>query len=155
MSFDTILNILAVILALAAAIGAALAYHISRNNSIAIATLPPKLAPNQAALNGFTREASAVSGLLKDDADRLREYQDILKDNAQLKVANGNLRASIEAKDGQIVHLTDTLHLVNGLNEKHLAMINKLTNVNAEHARNIEEMRLLIEQLTAAIDVKQ
>ena len=155
MSLDTVLNLVAVMLALAAAIGAIAAYRKSLANSQAIAVLPPKMAPTQEALDKLTKKAEAVAELLRADADRLQEYQNLLKENAQLNVANGHLRASIESKEGQIVHLTNILQLVNGLNERHQATITKQLNINAEYARNVEEMRKLIERLTEALDAQQ
>lgn len=165
MSFDLDIALNLIIIALIVFI-AAIALRASRKadynksaisaNSKAIEQLPVELA---SIIGDWIAQSKEVVKLLKEDADRLQEYQNILREKNLLTVANANLSATLTAREGEIVSLRDITFRLDALNKERQMENTKLINANAEHARavealarDLEAMRLLVEQLTAALN---
>lgn len=146
-TIDTILNILAVILAAAAvALGATAVYYI-RASRAAIQHLPENIAPVRKELISLRAEAENVAELLKETGDWMARYDSVLKDNIGLKAQVQKLIAQNDALHGEIVQLND-------MGQRLVSVYNSQMAQNERQAHTINEQMKLIEQLTQALDAK-
>lgn len=147
-SIDTILNILAVILAAASVALAGAAVYYIRASQSAIRDLPQNIAPVRKELTLLRSEAETVAELLKDTGDWMRRYDDVLKDNVGLKNQVQKLISQNDALNGQLVQLNDMAQRLVSVYNSQLAQ-------NERQARTINEQVRLIEDLTKALDTKK
>lgn len=144
---DTILNILAVILAAVAVVLAATAVYYIRASRAAIQHLPENIAPVRKELSSLRVEAENVAELLKQTGDWMTRYDSVLKDNVGLKMQVQKFIAQNDALNGEIVQLND-------MGQRLVSVYNSQSAQNERQAHTINEQMKLIEQLTQALDAK-
>jgi len=147
-SIDTILNILAVLLAAAAVALAGTAVYYIHASRQAIQNLPANIAPVRKELASLRAEAEIVAELLRATGDWMQRYDGVLKDNIGLKSHVSKLIAQNDSLNGQIVQLNDLAARLHSVYSSQMAQ-------NERQARTINEQVALIEQLTQALDARK
>lgn len=151
MSVDTLLNIAAVALAAVAVTLAGAAAYFTYSNRKVIQSLPQDMAPAQEAMAQVVIEAERVALLLKEDAERLQQYKQALGRITSLEKANADLEYKLGISDGKVIYMTDVQFRTNGILESQLGTMNKQANVIVDQHDTIENLRKLVEELTARL----
>jgi len=158
MSIDTQLNIAAVVLAGIVAFvvlknraDIRAARILAQKNHVTIEHLPDDIAPAKETLERVIEKNERVTNLLVEASQWMVEQKAALDEVEKLKRQVDQAAYKLEAKNGEVVHLTDMLQRQIGVSNKQSESIRRLENIVQEQARTIDGQRKLIEEQLNAI----